>query len=61
MQEVRFIATITIRTGEDNPIGSAGFYQRSACGSDLIEKVTAGAAVAGGLAANNAEVHCFMI
>ena len=33
VQEVSFIATITIRTGEDNPIGSAGFYQRSACGS----------------------------
>ena len=26
VQEVRFIATITVWTGEDNPIGSAGFY-----------------------------------
>src|SRR5271157_12733 len=61
VQEVRFIATITVWTGEDNPIGSAGFYERGASGSGLIKKVTTGAAVPGGLTANNAAVHCFMI
>ena len=61
VQEVRVIATITVRTSEDNPIGSSGFQKPGARGSDIVEEVSAGPAVPGGPAAYKAAVHCIMI
>src|SRR5688572_16027231 len=57
VQEIRFIAWIATRAGEDHPIGAAGIEQLDAGSAQLVKQVPAGATVARRLSSNDLLLH----